>query len=171
MPLYRIDEVAINVSRDALLLDTNVLMAAFLPNEEESRKDYARFVLEDAERPLLVPSVVVVEAWGVLVGSNKELGAGRDLLTWLNSPSSGATLVPPPHGDVVRTQQLVESKRIDCVDAMLAEMATDITEVCGLNPFLEIATFDARDFLRMTVRDGVQLRILDMRTFETVDLG
>lgn len=171
MPVFRIDEVAINVSRDALLLDTNVLVAAFLPNEEQSRKDYALFVLEEYDRPLLVPSVVVVEAWGVLVGRNKELGAGYALLTWLNSPSSGATLVPPPRGDVIRTQQLVESKRIDCVDAMLAEMATQITVFCGLNPFLEIATFDTSDFLKMTVRDGVQLRVFDMRTLDTVELG
>ncbi len=116
-------------------------------------------------------SVVVVEAWGLIVGSRRNRTAGVELLTWLNSPGR-AILVPPPSAEVKRTQQLVNALGIDCVDAMLAELATNITRLCDLKPSLEIATFDTRDFLRMsTARDGVQLRVYDMRSLDTVELG
>ena len=126
MPLYQVDETTIDIARNSLLIDTNVLVAAFYSREELGRQEQAKYVLDEFDRPLLVPTVVVVEAWGMLVGSRRETRAGIALLTWLNSPGR-ATVVPLPRADVKRTQELVETKRIDCVDAMLAELATHIT--------------------------------------------
>ncbi len=169
MPLYKTAETTIDIARNSLLLDTNVLVAAFYSREDAGRQEYAKYVLDDLDRPLLVPTVVVVEAWGMLVGSRKETNSGTALLAWLNSPGR-ATIVPPQHAGVKRTQELVEAKRIDCVDAMLAELATDITQYCGLKPSLEIATFDTRDFLQMTRKDGLQISLLDMRTLDTIEI-
>lgn len=169
MPEYRIEETVLSVPRDAMLVDTGVLVAAFDPREDAGRQEYARFVLDDYGRPLLVPSVVVVEAWGMLVGSRGARSAGLELLTWLNRPGR-ATIVPPYRAEVLATQDLIERLLIDIVDALLVELATSITERCALRPALPIATFDTRDFLGMLGKHGLRLSIYDMHTLEEVNL-
>lgn len=163
MPDYRIDETVLNVARNAMLLDSNVLFAAFYPQEDSGRRDYARFILEEYDRPLLVPSVVVVESWGMLVGSRGSFPAGLELLAWLNSPGR-AIIVPPPRAAVQGTEQLIRALHVDCVDAMLAELATHITDRCDLRPALPIATFDTRDFTRLAQAPGLRLSVFDMRS-------
>jgi len=170
MPEFRIDGTVVNIPRNALLLDTNVLFAAFYPHDDASRHEYAKYLIEEDDTPLLVSTAVVVETWGLLVGSYGARVEGHDLLTWLNRPGR-ATLIPPHRADLNRTQQLVQGLWIDCVDAMLAELATTITILCELDPALAIATFDARDFFRMTKRQGLQLTIFDMRTLERTEIG
>ncbi len=164
MPEYRTAETVLDIARDAVLLDTGVLVAAFSPRESPGRKDYAEYYLETLKAPPLVPSVVIVEAWGMIVGSHKAHSAGLDLLTWLNSPGRAA-IVRPHRPDVQGTQQLIHGLTgIDCVDAMLVELAADITEHCNLQPRLPIATFDPSDFVAMSRKHGVRLRIVDMRS-------
>jgi hypothetical protein len=114
--------------------------------------------------------VVIVEAWGFIVGARSDWQGGFELLTWLNSPGR-ATIIPPYRADVYEIQQLVQSLSIDCVDAMLAELATNITEQCELQPPLPIATFDTGDFLKMYGSPGLRLTIFDMRTLDDVPIG
>ena len=66
---------------------------------------------------------------------------------------------------------LVERRRIDYVDALLAELATDITEHCDLSPFLSIVTWDTGDFLWMTETMGLRFRLFDMKTLDDVQIG
>ncbi len=168
MPEYQIAQTVLNIARNAVLLDTNVLVEAFSLQDNSGRQEYAELVLEDLEGPLLVPTVVLVEAWGLLVGRNKARPAALDLLTWLNLPGR-ATIVPPHRADVQRTQQIIGDLVVDCVDAMLVELATDITERCDLRPTLLIATFDTRDFTHMSRKRDLRFRIFDMRSGDIYD--
>src|SRR2546430_2510851 len=131
------------------MLDTNVLVAAFHPAGEPGRQEYAQSLLYEEDHPLLVPSVVIVEGWGMLVGKLRSWTAGSELLAWLNQPGA-VTIVPPHQSDIQSTEVLVQTLHIDCVDAMLAELATNISQYCGLTPSLPIATFDTNDFFKMT---------------------
>ena len=169
MPEYQLNHMVVDIARDALLLDTNVLVAAFNPSEDDGNKDNAKYILDEHEQQLLVPTVVVVEAWGFLVGRSRNWSAGFEMFTWLNSPGR-ATIVPANQNELDKTQRLMSALSLDCVDAMLAELATNITQSCGLTPPLTIATFDTRDFLKMTKNYGLELAIFDMRTFETLIL-
>ncbi len=164
MPEYKIAEMVLDIARNAILLDTNVLVEAFSEQNNSARQEYADLFLGQIEGPLLVPSVVLVEAWGLLVGSRGMRLAGLDLLTWVERPGR-AIIVPPYRADVQRTQQIARDWRGDCVDAMLVELATDITDRCGLSPSLPIATYDTRDFTRMSLKRGeLRFRVFDMRS-------
>jgi len=76
MPEYKIAETVLDIARNAILLDTNVLVEAFSEQDNSARQEYAEYFFDQLERPLLVPTVVLVEAWGVLVGSKKVRLAG-----------------------------------------------------------------------------------------------
>lgn len=165
MPDYRINETILEVVSNALLIDTNVLVAAFSPKEDSGRREYAQFILNDAGLPLLVPSVVVVEAWGLIVGSHRAWPAGIDLLRWLSNPGA-VTIVPPHRAELHRTRQLIDGLCIDCVDAMIAELAVDIAMNCNLSDSPRIATFDASDYQKISQKHGLRLHILDMRSLD-----
>lgn len=166
MPEYRMEHHTLNIIQaQTMLLDTNVLVAAFYEREAMGRREYAWYILEQSDRPLLIPTVVVVEAWGMLVGSLGDYDGAIQLLTWLNQPGR-ATIVSTIQGDLLFTQQLIQGIRIDCVDAMLAELATSISESCDLRPALTIATFDTRDFTRMRRSHGLRLSIFDMNSLD-----
>jgi predicted nucleic acid-binding protein len=165
MPDYRIYETVFDVGRNAILLDSNVLIAAFGSDEDVGRREYSRFVLEDGGQPLLTSSEVAVETWGFLVGSRRDWNAGLEFLAWLTSPR-GATIVPSHKGELVGTRQLTDTFHVDCVDAMIARLATDITRYCELQPPLPIATFDTRDFWLLWSHRDLQFSIYDMRTLD-----
>ena len=168
MPDYQIQGMVIEIARNAVLIDSNVLIAAFFTREQEGSKDYALNLLnEDDDYSLLVPIVVVIEAWGMLVGRRGEHASEYEMLSWINT-SNRATLVPTHLRDLTRIQQLVQDLKIDSVDAILADLATEITQECGLSPPLIIATFDTRDFFTMSRRDDLEISLLDMRSYHKV---
>lgn len=169
MPQYVIDQTVLEIPRDSMLVDTNVLVAAFLPGEDADRHYYATYILEENGRPLLVPMAVVVEALGFIIGSRRNFGAGLFLLAWLNTPGR-ATLVPNHSVELGETHRLMNRHSVDCVDAMLVELATDITNVCLLRPAMPIATWDS-DFARMSQRDGVKLSIFNPEDQEEYEIG
>lgn len=170
MPEYEIPASILDITRDTILLDTNVLVAAFMANEDERRQEIARVVVHEDATPLLIPSVVVVEAWGLMVGSRKDRLGGMAFLHWLNTPGR-ATVVPPHRTEFTETRRLMDALRVDCVDAMLAELATDITERLSLRPELPIATFDTGDFTRLSGNRELRFSIFDMKTFELVEFN
>jgi predicted nucleic acid-binding protein len=170
MPEYRVPELILDFARNAVLVDAGVLIAAFYSDEDPDRSYEAQYFLEVYEGPLLIPIVVVVEVWGWLVGSRKDLVAASALLTWLNAPNR-AIIIPLRRVEVDNTQYLIESFGIDCVDAMLAELATFITEDCDLRPALPIATFDTGDFLRMYRSQGVKFSVYDVANDDLIPLG
>jgi predicted nucleic acid-binding protein len=168
MPDFRIAEKVIDISRNAMLVDTNVLVAAFWPGETPGRRDNAQFVLNEYDRPLLIPSAVIVEAWGMIVGAKR--GSGDALLTWLNLPGR-ATIVPTYKQDVIEPHRLVTGYGIDAVDAMLVELATEMSDQCSLTPWMKIATFDTRDFLRLFGRPGLRMSLFNMLELHDLEFG
>lgn len=164
MPDYLIDETVIEISRRSTLVDTNILVAAFCREEEIGRQEYAQSLLHQGDEQILVAYEVMVEAWGVMVGKNKDRGAGCTMLRWINDVGQPVVVIPPAHRrEIGRTRELVEALGVDCVDAMLADLATDISRVCDLRPTIAIATFDTRDFTRLAKSFGVTLRVRDGR--------
>jgi predicted nucleic acid-binding protein len=164
MPQYRIEGNVLDIARNALLLDTNVLVAAFSPEEKPGNKEYAKNLLDSDNSSLLISNIVIVEAWGVLVaGKSARYPLGHELLTWLNLPGR-ATLVYAHQADMQSTEHIVRRIRVDCVDAMLAELATIITNACGLSPSLPIATFDTKDFFQLSKIQRLRFSLVDMRS-------
>jgi predicted nucleic acid-binding protein len=66
MAEYRIGETVLDIPFNAMLLDTNVLVAAFFDEKDSDESLAANYILSEHSSLLLVPSMVVVEAWGSL---------------------------------------------------------------------------------------------------------
>jgi predicted nucleic acid-binding protein len=164
MPIYRTTPFEIEISRRAVFLDTNVLVAAFHPNDQ--RHDYANAFLEMmVEEQLIVPMAVIIETWGMLVGSRKRWDCGVQFLTWLNNPGN-ATLMPQHTEHFGRVHEITQSMHIDCVDAILMYLANEISEQCNLNPPIRIATFDTSDFVRCIYTRHFHITLFDLNTLE-----
>lgn len=171
MPLYRVDDVTLNIPEDAVLVDTGVLVEAFSLDGREGFQ-YAEFVFEEIRKeisgPLFIPSAVVVESWGMIAGSRGSRSAAINLLTWLNSPGR-ATLVPHHRPEMHSTQLLIQRLYLDCVDAIIAELATDITQRCDLRLPITVATTDIRDFSKFLDDPTIRMRVYDIRNEEFLE--
>lgn len=146
-----------------MLLDTNVLVAAFYTRDKYH--ETARYFIDEWEDHFLVPVSVLVETWGMLVGSRKDWNAGLDLLMWLATPGN-AMLMPQRTNRFARAHDLIASIRIDCVDAFLADFGHRISEQCDFQPYIRIATLDTADLVSCRAKKGLQITIFDLRSFE-----
>jgi len=167
MPAYRPVPFELDVSRNAVILDTNVLVAAFEPRDErhENTKVLLFEVLTDEYNQIIVPISVVVEAWGMLVGSYKDWNAGHELLSWLTNPLN-AVLIPQSVNNSNSVREITRAMHIDCVDALLLHLADEVNEQCALKPFIHIATYDTSDYLRSLEVHDFRISVLDARTLE-----
>lgn len=164
---YGIQALSWPIPRDSMILDTNVIYAGFANNDDPDRILHAQWILEEHPSVLLLPTVVVVEAWGLLVGRDGDRDAGMKLLSWVNTP--GRTILlphPNPHLDGIHT--IMTDIPVDCVDAMLVELSRDIIDHCALR--IPIATFDTRDFLILSRKHGLNLPIYDMSVLQPYDV-
>src|ERR1700683_5368049 len=91
MPLNKFLGNEIEIRRDATIIDTNVLVAAFWP-EDARYADTREFLFEMADE-VIVAVPVVVETWGMLVGKAKRWDCGLELLNWLTNPGNEVILV------------------------------------------------------------------------------
>jgi predicted nucleic acid-binding protein len=162
MPTHRFPEVLLDISRNAVLIDTNVLVAAFLPGEPEGVKDHAWLVLEEYEGDVLVPVPVIVEALGLIMGSRGNPYIGMQLLSWLNTPGH-VTIVPAYNRDLSNLHNTMERLSVDCVDAMLAELATALTTSFSLRPAMPIVTLDTPHYRRMSKKLGFRISTFDLK--------
>lgn len=160
MPIYKVQEASLQIRRDAILVDTNILVKAFLKGEQD--QEYIYYFLEEYEHQLLIPAAVVVEAWGFIVGARKDWDGGHKLMAWLNTPGKAAIIIPQ-QGKFDKEGMLISGLRgIDCVDAVIYQLAHDISVECNLNPALPVATYDTRDFYRLTKHaPSLQIRLYD----------
>jgi len=150
-----------------MLLDTNVLVGGFA-SSTSSQRDEIRYFLDEYDAQWLVLVGVIVEAWGMLVGRDRDLAGGYELLAWLNTPGK-ATIISQRGDDSPRINSLVRELRVDVVDALLMSTATEITEQCGLRPWLPVATYDTRDFLRLFKNERLRLCLYDMNSDQQYD--
>ena len=156
------------ISNGTYLVDTNVLVAAF--DSTEQYHDDARTFLTELGIPLVIPISVLIEAWGLIVGSRKKRSQGWDMLAWATTPGN-ITLIHDSNSDLDEiTEILAQEPLVDLVDAMLAFIANRISMICQINPPLTIATYDTADFLRMMSRDALNFQVYDLRSGETLSL-
>ena len=162
MPEFMFHSAALLITHRSVLVDTNVLVAAFR-EEEEHNYEADFFLNERSDLEILIPVCVVVETWGFLVGARGNWRSGYNLLAWLNTP--GRATVISQKGDLSVEQQVVISlgRRIDCVDAMISRIAHDISVECALRKSIPIATYDTSDYYLINQRHNFDLRVFDMR--------
>jgi len=158
------------ISRRAVVIDSNVLIAAF--RERDQWHDVASAFLDEPELyqdspdQLVVPSAVVVESWGFLVGRDRRPDLGYRLLDWLTTP--GRALILPEWDRLLQMgHDLCRTAQIDVVDGVLFSLAHLITDELGLASPLRVATLDTRDYTKCTRRFGLRVRLLDLRSDET----
>jgi predicted nucleic acid-binding protein len=164
MSVYTTTEFRAEVGSRAMIVDTNVLVAAFLV-DDQNHSDARTFLFELADQ-VIIPSAVLVETWGMLVGSKGRTDLGLALLEWIDDPGKGVVLVPS-HGDCFSdVRELAETYRIDCVDAILVGLALELSTKCRQGRPVQIATFDTRDFLRVARSKSTIFNVFDLKTFD-----
>jgi hypothetical protein len=163
MPIYTVPPYQNDLRRDAMILDTNVLVAAFCPRDQHHED--ARWFIDEWPEPFLVPITVLVETWNMIVGSYKCWSGGIDFLLWLRTPGN-AQLLPQdiaPFDGVTRT---ISTIHVDCVDAFVSSLADGISRQCKFNPYIRVATYDTTDLMKCREEGSLQLMIFDMRSFD-----
>lgn len=168
MPVYRAEEFEVEISRHATLLDTNVLVAAFLPSDEKYAP--AKVFLDIWEDQFLIPMSVVVEAWGMLTARQRDLRSRHEFLAWLRNPGTPIAILPQMTDRFADVPDLVKSMDVDCVDALLLCLASDLTEQCNLSPPVLIATFDIRDFWRCALDGRFKFKLLHPESLDEYDV-
>lgn len=165
MALYQITAFETDINRRAVLLDTNVLCAAFDPRD--SLYESADAFLELCEDPLFVSMEVVVEAWGLLAGARKRRVEALNLMRWLNNPGRVSLLPQQPHF-LGGAYELMNSVGVDCVDALLSRLADDVStrsfKSTNMATDMAIATFDVPDMVSCKNKQGLRVRIIDLRS-------
>lgn len=164
MPNYLVND-SYPVGRNATIIDTNVLLAAFWPADER-HEDSRTFVFEVATE-IIVPSPVLVETWGLLVGRSKRWDYGLEMLGWLLNPGNAVLLIDSSGAPLSGIEQVIRGSHVDCVDAYLVHLANSVTTICNLSPPITIATYDTSDYIRCRMKHNLLLRVLDLRSLET----
>lgn len=162
MPIYTIPAHQYDIPRNAVILDTNVLFAAFYPRDQY-HEDARTFVYECPD-PFVVPIAVLIETWGMIVGSRKYREGGIELLLWLSTPGK-AELLPQDTARFNEAGDTMKSIRVDCVDALVSHLADDISGHCQFDPHIRIATYDTADIWKCKMRNDLQLTVLDLRSW------
>jgi predicted nucleic acid-binding protein len=161
-------EKRIFIPTESLLLDTNIFCKAFLDEGSDSSGivSFLQEYMAEEGFTALVLTDVVVEIWGLVVGSRKAKQRGCDILTWVNDPSN-ATLIPIDPDLFDRSRLLCNKVGIDYIDALLIESSFHISKVCGMNKPLPIATLERRDYFEyMRYNSGSNLSIYDPLNLE-----
>jgi predicted nucleic acid-binding protein len=159
VPDYRVDACTIEIARDAVLLDTNVLVALFFPRDDY-HGDTEHF-FETHHYQWLIPAAVVVETWGLLSARTKTFMIGQQFFAWLNTPGRRVVVLPQSE-KLEKDYELLKALYLDCVDAMIANLAHEITTQCNLEKPLPIATFDA-DISKIKAKRSLRMAPFDLR--------
>jgi predicted nucleic acid-binding protein len=164
MPIFHSPPFEADISRNSILVDTNVLYAAF--GKKDRRKGDAKAFLDDWDGDLLIPVSVVVETWGMLVGSDRDWAGGFEFLIWLKNPGNRALLLPQHISSADFMFKTTADERIDCVDAFLMSYADDVTKHCNFKPFISIATYDFSDYYKCLIKYNLNFTLINPETLE-----
>ncbi|MEM9088560.1 MAG: PIN domain-containing protein [Cyanobacteria bacterium P01_F01_bin.53] len=151
MPQYTQEAFSLEINRRAVIIDTNVLVDGFC-QDDAGHYEYVRYFLNDSEVPqFLIPTAVIVESWGFIVGKSKNWKAGRELLAWVNTPGKGVSVIPQldNFSDASELSKELANYKIDYVDSVIYTLANKISTLCDLNPPIAVATYDTRDFFSL----------------------
>lgn len=167
MPIYETGSRRFDISRAAVITDSNLFIEAFLP--DSTHQEWAAYFLDESNDQWLIPLPVIVETWGMLVGKHGNWVAGTNFLAWLNTPGKDLLIIGHD-GELDDDRSVIEGLHVDCVDAMIVTLATRIFQKCNLESPLKIATFDTRDFFRLGSNEEIQIQIYDLRELVIQDL-
>ena len=168
MPDFEIGATTFDISRDAVILDSNLLIEAFLTNSP--RKTESLYFLEQFPHQWVIPIGVVVETWGFIVGKNDDWIGGGNFLSWINTPSTNIVVIGHD-GVLVDERNFIDSLQIDCVDSMIVTLATRIFHTCNFGSPVPIATWDTRDFYRLGGRQDIRIQVYDLNEALIQDLS
>jgi predicted nucleic acid-binding protein len=163
VPTFKSLDFKCEISRGAVILDTNVLVNGFKPGERYHEP--ARRFLDEFDNDLVVPVAVLVETWGLLVGRDKDRRTAMSVLEWVNTPGK-AMLLPQQVDEAVALQDLVSEVQVDIVDALVYQLATDLSRQFVGGSSIRVATYDTSDFWKCIKALGVRIEILDMREYQ-----
>jgi predicted nucleic acid-binding protein len=163
MPVYTIPRYEQNIRRDTVILDTNVLVAAFYPKDKYHED--AKYFIDEWWEPLVVPIAVLIETWGMIVGSRKYWKGGIELLAWLSTPGN-AELLPQNIEQFADASNKMKSIYVDCVDALVSHLADDISRCCQFDPHIKVATYDTKDMMKCRMENDLHLTILDLNSLD-----
>lgn len=163
MPTYNNPLISFSINRQAMMLDTNILVAAFLVSDDFH--EAADYFLNEWDDPFVVPLSVLVESWGMLAGSFKNRDAASSLYQWAASPGN-VSVFPDNVASFGLSLEMIDKARVDAVDAFIAQLAHDISVQCKLNPPMRIATLDTKDIIKCRVKFDLQIDLFDLRTYD-----
>ncbi|HEX8396347.1 MAG TPA: hypothetical protein VF644_02805 [Pyrinomonadaceae bacterium] len=164
MPIFHSPPFEADISRNSILIDTNVLYAAF--GKKDRRKDDAKTFLDIWNGDLLIPISVVVETWGLLVGSDRDWAGGFEFLNWLRNPGNKALLLPQHINSADFMFKMTLETHIDCVDAFLMSYADDVTKHCNFRKFVFIATYDFSDYYKCLMKYNLRFILINPENLE-----
>lgn len=164
---YKIPEYSKTVTQNYIILDSNVIIAAFDPNDKYHEQ--AKPFLDDGvdgDEEFIISMSVLVESWGMLVGRGGNRRNGIEMLNWVNTPGNAHAFPQDssPLADYVN--MITQVDNIDSVDIFLAHLSNDISSKAKIDEKILIATFDTKDFVICREKYNLGLRILDMRSYD-----
>jgi predicted nucleic acid-binding protein len=165
VPLYTVTFPGVDIPRTGAVLDTNVLFARFI--DRDDAHEQASDFLENGDYFPIVLSAVVIETWGMIVGSRNNWRAGEEFLDWLANPGH-VMLVSHNNAILDEARELTKRLKIDIVDAALACFVRDVSRQCMFSPTIPIVTLDTKDFLKCMMEERPRLSILDLRSLELI---
>lgn len=159
MPSHQIAGSSFDVSRRGVLVDTNVVVAAFSPGERFHER--ARFLLMEANERLYLPASVLAESWGMLAGSKGRRDHAVEMLAWLLEDMN--VLLVPDEALVDAVTETVNRCHVDVVDSLVSLLAARISRSCSLRPPLRVATMDTGDYWRCRDAHDGDFDVWDIR--------
>jgi predicted nucleic acid-binding protein len=173
MPDYEILGDIIDVPRNLALLDTNVLVAYFNPDDALYENTRAYFEI-GSEYEFAVTPPVVVETCGMF-SARRYTSAVRNLMQWLVTP--GNAIIFPSHfrptaaaSVLTESSAWMERRGVDYVDAYLMHVADAVTTACNLRPQLPIITYDTGDYVKSAMQN-FKFIVIDMRDGQLIDFS
>lgn len=157
------NEIQINISNESCIIDTNVLIGLFRKNDQHCRSAQEFMDAYDDEYIFYIPVPVIIETWGSLVGGfSGNFDSGFKFLEWLQKPN--VIILPESCINIESNSTIMKMMNVDIVDALILDLANEITEQCSLPRPLIIATFDTKDFYKLMRLKKYKFRLLNLET-------
>ena len=161
MPIYTLISKEFFIPERSVLLDTNILFTAFMRNDRrcEDTRVFIDEILRDMNYSPIVLLEVVVETWGLVVGSRKEKNSGLEMLSWLSNPAN-ATLIPLESNLFHLGHDLCHRMGIDYVDSILINSSFELSKQCSIRKPLPIVTYERREYYDFMARTKREIELI-----------
>lgn len=159
--IFNFEKTEITIVHDSFIIDTNVLIGIFKKNDQH-HEQAIEFLDAYADSVFYVPVPVIVETWGNLVGRFQEYDSGFEFLDWLQN--NNVITIPEACSNIEATNVLMKRMNVDIVDALILDLANNISTICKLNRPIVIATFDTKDFYKLMRLKEFKFSLYDLRT-------